>query len=1030
MPFAPVRGIYPIKYGAEMSIERHFVGWDAPATEKVGAWLLDARSGAGPVDLHDTLIVVPTLQAGRRLKETLALRCHKRDAALLSAVIATPHCFFSNRPGTVVANPALSSAVWTRLLEKTGLSEFSAFFPRPGGLDRTDKFQWALSTGEMISRLRQELADGGFSIRDVITKHETELQEPERWNDLARLEGLYLAELEALGFADSCVVKMDLAEKPELEPGVNHVVVACVPDPSLLAIRALAILARDHRVDVLVHAPETMKEKFDEWGRPVAGEWAAEEVDVPGWEDNIFLEASPETQAESVVGILSDLPAKYGPADIGIGVPDASVMPFLENELSAMGLPAFDPADVPFKNHSLGRLIEIMFNIVQSGDYAHVADLLRHPDFLRYLVFSQKIDPHALLEQLDEFQNYYLPVSFDDMLAHFSIPGKKTPLERGLHQESGLPGSTTGRTGWFALPAPKSSQERWGEASRRAVFSENDAAAQLTSGDFAVLRTALACIETHIKTFNTEPPEEAWRSFLSQVYAFREIKQESVEDREFQQAVSLIEDTFRELRECPMSQLRMDKGRINSIFVRRLRTRVYHRERDGELLDLQGWLELPWTDTRVLVIAGLNEEFVPGGSLSDMFLPDSLRKILQLRDDLSRFGRDVYLLKTLIESRRKDGRLCVIVGKHTLSGEPLRPSRLLFRCGDAQLPARALRLFESAEQTGALAAADVIFRMKPAAADPHKKIVAAKKISVTAISDYFACPFRFYLKHILKMERLADDMAELDALGFGSLLHKVLQAMGEDRKLWDCRDAGRLADELVDRLDAVAAARFGRKIPPAALISLSSARARLRAAAETQVVLADEGWEIIAVEQAQTISRQGFTVTGKIDRVDRHSKTGALRLLDYKTSDHDEHPARAHLQPRRESAPDYNALSLPGRPDKKGKAKAKESQWKNLQLPLYRMMYEAAIAGNDRAAEIELAYFCLPKAVSETKVAVWDDYSGVAQDSAARCLDGVLTDIADGRFWPPSERVRFGGELEMLFLHEPEKAFNLEGFKQ
>jgi hypothetical protein len=51
-------------------------------------------------------------------------------------------------------------------------------------------------------------------------------------------------------------------------------------------------------------------------------------------------------------------------------------------------------------------------------------------------------------------------------------------------------------------------------------------------------------------------------------------------------------------------------------------------------------------------------------------------------------------------------------------------------------------------------------------------------------------------------------------------------------------------------------------------------------------------------------------------------------------------------------------------------------------------------------------------------------------NSAAKCLDGVLTDIADGRFWPPAERVRFGGDLETLFLHEPEKAFDLEGFQQ
>ena len=62
-------------------------------------------------------------------------------------------------------------------------------------------------------------------------------------------------------------------------------------------------------------------------------------------------------QGKKVVEILSGLPAKYGPADIGIGVPDTAVIPFLEKERRAIGLPAFDPSDAPFREHALGRLV-------------------------------------------------------------------------------------------------------------------------------------------------------------------------------------------------------------------------------------------------------------------------------------------------------------------------------------------------------------------------------------------------------------------------------------------------------------------------------------------------------------------------------------------------------------------------------------------------------------------------------------------------------------------------------------------------
>src|ERR1035437_8883111 len=149
----------PKKVLFDMQIKRHFLGWDGPIVEKVSGWLLGGKTGAAPVDFHDTLIVVPTLQAGRRLREVLALRCHERQSVLLSATIVTPHYFFSRyQPGMKVANPILTRAAWTEVLEKADLSQFSVFFPQPQRLAGIDRFQWALATGEIIERLRQALA--------------------------------------------------------------------------------------------------------------------------------------------------------------------------------------------------------------------------------------------------------------------------------------------------------------------------------------------------------------------------------------------------------------------------------------------------------------------------------------------------------------------------------------------------------------------------------------------------------------------------------------------------------------------------------------------------------------------------------------------------------------------------------------------------------------------------------------------------------------------------------------------------------
>jgi len=116
-----------------MQIKRHFPGWDGPIVEKACGWLLERKTGRrAPVDLHDTLIVVPTLQAGRRLREVLALCCHERQSVLLSAAIVTPQHFFACAQSDIkVANPALTMTVWTHVLKTVDLTKFSVFFPQP-----------------------------------------------------------------------------------------------------------------------------------------------------------------------------------------------------------------------------------------------------------------------------------------------------------------------------------------------------------------------------------------------------------------------------------------------------------------------------------------------------------------------------------------------------------------------------------------------------------------------------------------------------------------------------------------------------------------------------------------------------------------------------------------------------------------------------------------------------------------------------------------------------------------------------------
>jgi len=723
----------------------HFLGWDGPVVAKAAEYLIGNHKGHEPVDFHGTLIIAPTLQAGRRLQEVMALRCSELKSVMLSAMIVPPSYLFSSSASDKKnASPALTKIIWTKVLTAADLTVYRHLFPGKSIRGDADMFSWSLSTGEIIDKLRQELADGGYTIKSVLQKHGDDLEELDRWQDLARLEDLYLAELKTLELEDTCLAKMRRASSPELDPSINKIVVVAVPDPSLLAIRSLEELSETMPIEILVYAPAELKDNFDDWGRPIPEKWTKMNVDIPDWEKNVYVELSPANQSGRIKKII-EADSNFGPLDITIGVPDVSLIPFLKKDILSLNMPAFDPSDIPFDTHTLGRLIEYVFNLLQAPSYESIANLMRHPAYLRHMEEQDGIKALELLTQLDEFQNFYLPPTFERMLAPFENNPK------GTHDYH---------------------------------------------NDFTMLGKALMVMRNHVEMFRKESFEPAWRTFLKEIYARHIIDKSIIDDRDFENAATIVEETLRELRDFPSSMPALTNTRFSSVFMRRLREQSFHRERTDEITDLQGWLELPWSDAPFMLVTGMNEDFVPGGSLSDAFLPDSLRVKLNLRHDLARFSRDIYLMRTMIESRRIKGRICFVAGKTSAAGDPLKPSRLMFRCDNNELPQRAELFFRERRDETSRPGTEILFKLDPAAEAKGEELPDRKKINVTAFSSYLACQFRFYLKNILGMEELNDDKTGIDSLDFGSIVHTVLEEMGSEKKLWACQSVDELSTSL------------------------------------------------------------------------------------------------------------------------------------------------------------------------------------------------------------------------------------------
>lgn len=915
-----------------MTLARHFLDWTAPVTHAMRDRLLPIKLAAA-ADLSDTLVITPTRQAGRRLREVLALHCADQGTALIPPVMKEPLFFLDTGTPTRVAGPLLSNALWTRVLTDANLEDFTGLFPAPPPLH---DMAWATRTAEHIQRVRQLLAEGGYLIRDVALGKGDALEEPERWADLARLETTYLNQLADAQLEDHAAHLIRQAETPHLPPGTNRVVVAAVPDPSLLMIRALNRLAGHIPVEILIHAPESEADAFDEWGRPRREIWRERLIDVPQADRNIHLGSTPIDQARIALENIAEEAAHIGPSDLAIGVPDLEVAPYMDTALAEHGLIAFNPAGIPVKQHRLYHLLDGCRALFAEPSYRAVSRLLRHPDVLDVLQEQHRVNPTALLTQLDKIQNRHLPQTLDDL--------------------------------------------------RRIVDTRQ------SSPD---IRNALAFIDHLLECGNRDTLAAIVAAVMELVYAIRTINPQIPEDDAFRTVAGRINRLIAEAGDPLFASLALPVADALELVLRALGAESWYDERKDAQIDLEGWLELAWNNARLLIVTGMNDGMVPDSRVSDVFLPDAMLERLGLRSDADRLARDAYLMTTLIESRREDGRVCFIAGAYGRGRDPLRPSRLLFRCKDAELPERAALLFRDPEPTVLIHPASVSFRLDPLR--KHKPAIP-ESLSVTAFSSYLACPFRFYLSYVLRMEEWHDDKTELDALDFGSLVHYALQGL---RDKPTCDNESDLVALFIARAESRMREQFGARPPLAVQIQFESIKQRLIAAAGEQIQWARAGWVPTYFEESVHTTIDGMAIKGKIDRVDYHPVEQRWRIIDYKTKDKRESPADAHIGGVREGAPEYAQFS-----DEKGGRK----QWHDLQLPLYDVLFRTL----EPDGPVHVAHFHLPRAVTDTALDVWDTLSDDLLQSAWDCAKGIVQDIRRGVFWPPAEEVKYD-DFEALF---------------
>ncbi len=917
--------------------QRHFWGWHSPVLENAVSLLTRDHHSEVALDLSETLIIVPTSEAGRRLREALAQVV--AAGVLIPWVWTAEQALLPPLLRKSAASPLQAQMAWQRAVQTISVERLTALFPV---MPEERGWTWQLEMARLLAELKSLLGAGGLNFEDVVG---LSLQDGARWADLAVIEKAYLQELKQAGLSDAQVLKLRGADQPLLPEGVTRVVVLAAPDlPPLFQrwVRGCSVL-----VSIAVQAPKTLADQFDDIGRPLPAYWGEDASQtVPLDESNLHLHHDASTQSEHVITLLRDLAPK-GRVAVGLGDPEVGAV--LEEKLALEHVQVFEPGGVAATEVGLWHVLTQMRTLLSGGSWRAFATLLRVPE-MRVALIGSSQGGLLLLQKADALAMEHMPVTLDHAVELMADAKEEDPLLVALH-----------------------AARAW------------------------------------IQEFKRQPLLKTARSFLIRLYGDRKFKPESPKD----QLTTALADAWLSCcaeieQEAARFGLKPKADEAFSLSLEALSKTALSETRGEVDLVLQGWLELLWEPAPNLIVAGVNEEHVPGILIAHPFLPDRVRRDLGLPCQATRFARDSYTLRALAELRSVKGALHVLCGQWSERGDALRPSRLLFLCADHALPQRVKHLFpkeESASQGSQEPVRTLAWLLRPSVNVPN-----LERISPSRIRSYLECPFRDYLSSQLHMEATDASKRELAANEFGNLAHHALQKLAEHPQMKLCVDEAEIADYLIEMALAQAHLLYGKRPAPLISLQLESLKQRLRHAAEIEAAQRREGWMIHAAEwkpsDATPLLIDGASLRCQVDRIERHASSGHLRVLDFKTSDKLNEPLAAHV--RKMSA----RTQILEQDEWKcfDHSNGTRYQWKDLQLPLY-----AAVLSLHGLRPDEVGYFTLPKSVQDTKVVLWPEFSDEWVDHALHCSEEVVRRLRAGQFWPPSAKA-YARSFDPLFL--------------
>lgn len=937
------------------SCETVYLGWDAPLLPRAAEFLRDRFAVKSDCDLRGTICVLPSSRGVQRFKlllrdEMISRGLHYSPPRIIT-IGQLAECLHT--PEIPVALEIEQTLAWASVLRNRHPDELKPLFPI---IPPSEPIGPWLDLASTMRRLHEDLSANEMTFRSVVDVTETE-SEKRRWELLSGLFDQYLATLSLAGVCDPHWARLEAVRQGTCH-AQGKVVLVGTSDLSNAVVAMLR--AQDEELISLVAAPEKDSWRFDEFGCVETKGWL--EHHLPLRDEQLISAGDIADQAMAVAASLADLGDKFSTAQVTVGVTDESQVGPVEIELRGCGLGTSRNLGWPISQTAVGRLLQLTSTFLQRRNWQSLASLVRHADVARYITKQLATESTSdWLTDLDRLLSNHYPIKTRDALSPKAVEAYPQAgevlkvveewLAEFMGAEQSIANWSSAIEGWLEV--------LYGE---EAGAEAEEATVQQDADDVIEPETQKPGSDTDASTTTLTRTHRAFQTVKRLTKRFE----------------SLNADL--DLLVTGSTALEMLSGRLADARV--------SDASDMNDVTILGWLDLALDDAAAMVVVGLNHPFVPGAVTSDPFLPGAVRSKLRMSDNERRYARDLYAMHVMLSSRES---IRFIVGRRGADQTPTPPSRLLAATEPVNAARRVRNLLDGHQhsvlvQHGWDRRIDGGELVIPALPELGKA-GRVRTMSVTAFRDYLDCPYRFYLRHVLKLRPMDDATGELAANQFGDMVHGALETYGDSSDR-DEADRGKIEEALMSHLHDYVGKHYGSAVSSAVTLQVAQAERRLKAVAKQQAVRIAQGWTIHASEAAVNesdgagIEVDGMTMglRGRFDRIDFHAQTGRYAILDYKTHGH--------------------------RPEKKHLKKVDGIyHWIDLQLPLYRMMVPFLGIKEDPAT-VELGYFNISEKDEETKINI-AEFSEEQMNEAVEIIQECVRGIWAEQFEPTTERVQY-----------------------